>query len=125
MADNYLEKKYEEYLHGKSVVRRSEPSIDTLLDRVAGSSAPEEPEYSVKQAQLDALERSVRKLFPEIEFSSHEGSDGKPGAIFIQAGSAFQLGEACLAARLKAAQLHLKTATESIEETAAAIKVFR
>ncbi len=125
MADNYLEKKYEEYLHGKYVVRRSEPSIDTLLDRVTDSSEAEEPEYAVKQAQLNAMERSVRKLLPEIEFSSHEGSDGRPGVIFIHAGSAFQLGEACLAARLKAAQLHLKTATESTEESAATIKVFR
>lgn len=125
MADNYLEKKYEEYLHGKSVVRKSEPSIDTLLDRVAASSGPAEPEYAVKQAQLDAIERSVRKLFPELEVSSTEGTAGRAGSLSIRAGSPFQLGEACLAARLKASQLHLQTAADSTEETAATIKVFR
>ena len=48
MADNYLEKKYDEFLHGKNVVRKVNPTLDGLLGRLAGENMVEDSGYLVK-----------------------------------------------------------------------------
>lgn len=103
MADNYLEKKYDEYLHGKSVIRRANPSLDTLLGKVAGPQERTDEGYAVKQAQLDAVMRSASMLGLDAELSSDE----RGGRILLRGRSPEELGALTLAARLKAAELGL------------------
>lgn len=103
MADNYLEKKYDEYIHGKSVIRRANPSLDTLLGKVAGPQERTDEDYAVKQAQLDAVMRSVSRLGLDAELSSDE----RGGRILLRGRSPEELGALTLAARLKAAELGL------------------
>ena len=105
MADNYLEKKYEEYLHGKSVMRKVNPTLDGLLGRLAGENKVEDSGYLVKQAQLDAVVRSASLLGLPVEFETDEAR----AEIRLRSTSAFALGQAALACRLKAAELHLST----------------
>ena len=105
MADNYLEKKYDEYLRGKTIIRRANPSLDTLLDRISGPQEKSGAAYSVKQAQLDAVLRSVSKLCPDARMSSDEDT----GRIFLHGRSPEELGARSLAARLKAAELGLRS----------------
>lgn len=122
MADNYLEKKYEEYLHGKSVIRRVNPSLDSLLDRISGPQERTDPGYAVKQAQLDAIVRTAGKA----GFDATLSTDEKSGRIELQCSSPEGLGALVLAARLKAAELGLHT--EEVLRTGeglAEIKVFR
>ena len=103
MADNYLEKKYDEYLHGKSVIRRANPSLDTLLGKVAGPQERTDEGYAVKRAQLDAVMRSASRLGLDAELSSDEPG----GRILLRGRSPEELGALTLAARLKAAELGL------------------
>lgn len=103
MADNYLEKKYDEYLHGKSVIRRANPSLDTLLGKVAEPQERTDEGYAVKQAQLDAVMRSASRLGLDAELSSDE----QGGRILLRGRSPEELGALTLAARLKAAELGL------------------
>ena len=122
MADNYLEKKYEEYLHGKSVIRRANPSLDSLLDFIRRDGGAAEPGYAVKQAQLDAAVRSAEKLGIEAEISTDEAA----AEIRLRCGSAFSLGELTLAIRLKAAELKLSSEVSPGGAcTEAVIRLFR
>ena len=105
MADNYLEKKYDEFLHGKSVVRKVNPTLDGLLGRLAAENKAEDSGYLVKQAQLDAVVRSASLLALDVEFETDETR----AEIRLHSNSAFALGQATLACRLKAAELHLST----------------
>ena len=105
MADNYLEKKYEEFLHGKNVVRKVNPTLDGLLGRLAAENRAEESGYLVKQAQLDAVVRSASMLGLPVEMTADETH----AEISLRGTSAFALGQAALVCRLKAAELHLCT----------------
>ncbi len=105
MADNYLEKKYDEFLHGKSVVRKVNPTLDGLLGRLAAENMVEDSGYLVKQAQLDAVVRSASLLGLPVEAETDEAR----AEIRLRSTSAFALGQASLACRLKAAELHLGT----------------
>ena len=107
MADNYLEKKYEEYLHGKSIVRRDNPSLDSLLGRLAGPQDRTDESYSVKQAQLDAVLRSAARLGLDAEASSDESK----GLVRLRCRTPEDLGALILAVRLKAAELNLHSST--------------
>ena len=122
MADNYLEKKYEEYLHGKSVVRKVNPTLDGLLGRLAGQNQAEESSYLVKQAQLDAVLRSASLLGLDVEMASDEAR----AEISLRSASAFALGQTSLACRLKAAELHLGSDLRLDESgTMVIIRLFR
>ena len=103
MADNYLEKKFEEYRSGTTVIRKANPSLETLLRRMV-DSATTNPSYVVKQAQLDAVVRAAQLLELPVEFSSDEAA----AEIRYSGGSALECGQALLAMRLKAAELGLK-----------------
>lgn len=102
MADNYLEKKYEEWKNGKPVVRRTVPSLETLLKRLGDPSGPD-PDYQVKQAQLDAIVRAASLVGPDMKFSSSEADS----IVSVTGDDPVLLGEAVLAIRLKAAELRL------------------
>ena len=122
MADNYLEKKYDEYLHGKNIIRRANPSLDSLLSRVSGQQEQTAPDYRVKQAQLDAVIRSAERLGLDAEFSSDEGR----GLVSIRCSTPEDLGALVLAARLKAAELGLHSRPALQEhEGQAEITIFR
>ena len=122
MADNYLEKKYDEFLHGKNVVRKVNPTLDGLLGRLAGENMVEDSGYLVKQAQLDAAVRSASLLALDVEFETDEAR----AEIRLHSNSAFALGQAALACRLKAAELHLATEIHSEDsDTQVFIRLFR
>ena len=72
MADNYLEKRSEELSRGKTVIRRSNPSLDSLLKSLGTKVS--DPSYVVKQAQLDALVRSASLLGADATFRTDEAS---------------------------------------------------
>lgn len=60
MADNYLEKRYDEvfgHQAGKSVIRKSSPSLETLMHRNRSYRAYDQS-YEVMEAQLMAMVRT-------------------------------------------------------------------
>lgn len=60
MADNYLEKRYDEIFGreaGKSVVRKASPSLETLMHRNRSYRAYDQS-YEVMEAQLEAMVRT-------------------------------------------------------------------
>lgn len=110
MADNYLEKKYEELRQGRPVLRRSTPSLDSLLKRACEACVPD-LSYVVKQAQLDALVRSAGLADGSLSFETSETTSESAASVrIISADGAFEAGQAALAVRLKAAELALDSA---------------
>lgn len=101
MADNYLEKRSEELSRGKTVIRRSNPSLDSLLKSLGTKVS--DPSYVVKQAQLDALVRSASLLGADATFRTDEAS----ATISLECPDPLTAGECLLALRLKAAELKL------------------
>lgn len=108
MADNYLEKRSEELSRGKTVIRRSNPSLDSLLKSLGTKVS--DPSYVVKQAQLDALVRSASLLGADATFRTDEAS----ASIRLECGDPLTAGECLLALRLKAAELKLGSRIDSL-----------
>ena len=108
MADNYLEKRSEELSRGKTVIRRSNPSLDSLLKSLGTKVS--DPSYVVKQAQLDALVRSASLLGADATFRTDEAS----ATISLECGDPLTAGECLLALRLKAAELKLGSRIDSL-----------
>lgn len=124
MADNYLEKKYEELQHGRPVVRRSTPSLDTLVRRLAVQQ-PGDASYVVKQAQLDAMVRTAAMLGTDVTFVAEECTASIVASCASPRGMA-ALGKALLAIRLKAAELSLLTSEELAPDgLSAVVRVYR
>lgn len=127
MADNFLEKQMEQYRSGKSVIRRVNPSLDSLLHKLAeqdsvtaqngaaaGIRVETDPALIVKKAQLDAALRSARILFGD-GFAAVVSE--KEQSISIDDNSCQNMIDGIvLAVRLKAAELGLRTiATKNID----------
>ena len=108
MADNYLEKRSEELSRGKTVIRKSNPSLDSLLKSLGTKVS--DPSYVVKQAQLDALVRSASLLGADATFRTDEAS----ASIRLECGDPLTAGECLLALRLKAAELKLGSRIDSL-----------
>lgn len=108
MADNYLEKRSEELSRGKTVIRRSNPSLDSLLKSLGTKVS--DPSYVVKQAQLDALVRSASLLVADATFRTDEAS----ATISLECPDPLTAGECLLALRLKAAELKLGSRIDSL-----------
>lgn len=108
MADNYLEKRSEELSRGKTVIRRSNPSLDSLLKSLGTKVS--DPSYVVKQAQLDALVRSASLLGADATFRTDEAS----ATISMECPDPLTAGECLLALRLKAAELKLGSRIDSL-----------
>lgn len=121
MADNYLEKKYEQFKNGPTVIRKVNPSLDTLLHRISdaapAATAGASPADAIKQAQLDAIVRSASILGYTFRFETSE----EKGSVYILGPNAphsktVELGETVLAMRLKAAELGFRTEVEIVRE---------
>ena len=118
MADNYLENKYEEFRSGRPVIRRMNPSLDTLLHRsVEESGSTDAGNDPIRQAQLDAIVRSASILGTSCSFRALE----EKGSILILSPNSPQrhiveLGEVILAMRLKAAELGFGCELELVRE---------
>lgn len=124
MADNYLEKKYEELQHGRPVVRRSTPSLDTLVRRTADRHA-NDASYVVKQAQLDAMVRTAAMLGADVSLTADERTASIVASCASPMGM-IALGKVLLAIRLKAAELSLNTSEDIASDgLSAVVKVFR
>ena len=108
MADTSLEKRREELSRGKTVIRKSNPSLDSLLKSLGTNVY--DPSYVVKQAQLDALVRSASLLGADATFTADEAS----ASIRLECGDPLTAGECLLALRLKAAELKLGSRIDSL-----------
>ena len=106
MADNYLEKKEAALRSGAPVYVRNTPSLDTLLRRIEGPQT--EPGYIVKQAQLNAMRRSALAYSPDAIISCE-------ASISVMSVTGNGAAGAAAVARLKAAELGLKSAIEEID----------
>lgn len=108
MADNYLERKMEALSRGTTVIRKDNPSLDTLIRRVVG---PREPiGEKVMQAQLDAVARSASLLGAGVVANACEADQ----SVILSCNSPEDLGAAVLAARLKAAELGLVSEVQDL-----------
>ena len=105
MADNYLEKKYEDFQKGRSVIRKVNPSLDSLLSSLGSQAMGGEECYKVKSAQLEAAINSARRLCEEFEASSDEASS----TISLACRDEYRLGRISLAVELKLAELKLQS----------------
>ena len=126
MADNYLEKKMEEFRQGAKVVRRPGASLEGLLEIVASGEevAPVVGKATgVMPAQLEAVLRAAKHL-PEAD-SFRFDVDEAAATIRILGPSSprrylIDLGQVILAIRLKAAELHLRATVEIRPDSAIA-----
>ena len=121
MADNFLEKQMEAYRSGKTVIRRTSPSLDTLLRRVEDQS--EAAGEKVMQAQLDAVVRSASILKDSATFSFDASEERQ--SIIVHGPSSprrqhVALGRIVLAMELKATELGLGSEAEMTLESASA-----
>ena len=132
MADNYLEKKMEEFRSGKRVVRRPSASLEGLLSTLAESDAGVGAGAgagcvggvgaAVMPAQVDAVVRAGKRI-PEAAAFRFE-VESACGTIRVLGPSSprryvFEAGEVLLAMRLKAAELHLRSFVELNPEASA------
>lgn len=120
MADNFLEKQYENWKNGRAPIRRNSPSLDSLVKRLS-EHGPADTSYMVKQAQLDAIVRTASALDGALEFSTDENS----ASITVRSADRISLGEALLAIRLKAAELKLQSCTTAVSDTSVTIGISR
>ncbi|MDO5442471.1 MAG: hypothetical protein Q4G10_02245 [Bacteroidia bacterium] len=118
MADNYLEKKYEEWKNGKPTVRRSTPSLEALIKQAAASGTADSS-YIVKQAQLDAIIRTASELGYNSSFATDEDS----ATVKVFETDKIKLGEIILAIRLKAAELKLMASVQTMDAICSVIKI--
>lgn len=149
MADNWLEKKQAALSGGPTVIRKVNPSVEQLLRRIAdGAPARDgepraneagqipgadgepvesvavqnpgtDPLRQVKMAQLEAITRAAKTLFPGMQFECQEGD---PASIQVLSQVKYEaLGKAVLAMQLKAAELGLN----SFEPQDGILKIFR
>lgn len=119
MADNYIEKKMESLKTGRTVVRKDNPSLDTLIRRIDWSH--EEPAsaisgchpdalHTVKLAQMEAVLRTVGMIGTEFKAElSETGQKMTVGMPGCSVADYEHLGEIIATARLKAAELGLRT----------------
>lgn len=126
MADNFLEKKYEDLRNGRQVIRKINASLDSLLSKSAESTQFESPDYKVKKAQLEAIIASASRLGLEFSAQAFE----KDSSICLSCKDDFILGQLCLAMRLKACELKLqslvkKKDTGSDDGAGAIISIFK
>lgn len=112
MADNYLEKKFEQLRSGRPIYRKVNPSLDTLLAQASSETGKAET-GNVKGAQLEAIARSASKSSPGAVACMW---DEQSSTLTIECSGLFDLGAAALAARLKACELHLKAERVEISE---------
>ena len=114
MADNYLEKKMEEFRSGKVAVRRPSVSLETLLQSAGGVvSSPDA--IPAMPAQIDAVVRAANILKESESFRFD--IDEKAGIIRLLGPTSprrylLEAGEVIMAMRLKAAELHLHCSIE-------------
>lgn len=141
MADNYLEKKMEEFRSGKRVVRRPSASLEGLLSTLAesdagvgaagaagggvggaGAAGAGAAGAAVMPAQVDAVVRAGKRI-PEAAAFRFE-VESACGTIRVLGPSSprryvFEAGEVLLAMRLKASELHLRSSVELNPEVSA------
>ena len=121
MADNYIEKKMESMRTGRTVFRRDNPSLDTLLRRIAeqdGTTVTQpgaaDALHTVKQAQIEAVLRSARLMGFEFEAVADEGRQVLDIKMHGSTSEECErLGGIIAVARLKAAELGLRTTVET------------
>ena len=126
MADNYLEKKMEEFRQGAKVVRRPGASLEGLLEIVASGEevAPVVGKATgVMPAQLEAVLRAAKHL-PEAAAFRFEVDEAAATIRILGPSSPrrylIDLGQVILAIRLKAAELHLRATVEIRPDSAIA-----
>ena len=129
MADNYLEKKMEEFRSGKKAIRRPSASLESLLTNLAGSDAGGAggaagggAGAAVMPAQVDAVVRAGKRI-PEAAAFRFE-VDESSALIRVLGPSSprryvFEAGEVLLAMRLKASELHLRSSVKFTPELSA------
>jgi len=112
MADNYLEKRYEE-VFGKSNGKKvsvSKPSLDTLLARINAFQGFD-PSYKVHPLQIEAIVSSAQKIsHPGIIFAyEYSDSIATVSISFPAEPDSILLGAIIQTISLKAAELGLRT----------------
>lgn len=93
MADNYLEKRYEEVFgRGASgtAAKARTPGVEAMLRRISDDT-PFDPDYKVMDIQMDAIMRVVPMLSPDICARLDISCDGNE--IFIRAKEPQDVGE--------------------------------
>ena len=119
MADNYLEKKMEEFREGRTVVHRQSASLEMLLQSAGDMVSPPDA-IPPMPAQLEAVIRAAKHL-PEAAGFRFE-TDEKEGMIRLLGPTSprrylLEAGEVIMAMRLKAAELHLHCSIEIRQES--------
>lgn len=121
MADNFLEKKYEELRQGRPVIRRTAPSLDSLLSSACARQPEADCGYRVDKAQTEAALASAHRL--GIDF---EASYSDPALLTLRCRNSYELGAVCTAARLKLAELRLHAELRlSDDGTGAELRIYR
>ena len=118
MADNFLEKQYEEWKNGRPSVRRNSPSLESLIGKLGVKGEPD-TSYIVKQAQLDAMVRAASALGYRQQFSTDEAG----ASVTVSGDDAMMLGQAVLVIRLKAAELKLQAEAGAVSDGSVTLKI--
>lgn len=113
MADNFLEKRYEEVFGSRSRAASgpNRPSLDSLLARVSANAAPD-PSYPVNAIQAETVVKAGKTADRSGNVALDIRQEGKlqriiPSCPASDANRDLILGEVLLAMRLKAAEIGL------------------
>lgn len=74
MADNWLEKREQQLSGGKIIYRKVNQSLEMLLNKLAAGERPAERTDPPKNAQLEAIARSAKILFPQLDLRWDEAN---------------------------------------------------
>lgn len=120
MADNYLETRYEQIFEGGSVRKSSlRPSIDLWVQ----SETEEHTKkgfYNIHSLQVQAVERTIRKAFPNVVFNYVQLEDGSV-QVDINSNSAFEAGRIYEILSLKSEEMGLHALLKKENEMGAVI----
>lgn len=121
MADNFIEKRMRELDGGKTVIRKANPSLDSLLTRIRETDGPTDESYTVKAAQFEAVIRSAALVRGECRAEYDE----QTSVIHLYGSDRLLLGQKVLAMELKAAELKLGCRVISCGEGKLGLELFR
>ena len=106
MADNYLETRYEQIFEGGGARHSSlRPSID-LWVQSESKKHTRQGVYKIHPLQVQAVERTIRKAFPNVEFSYTQLEDGSV-QVDIHADTPFEAGRIYEILSLKSEEMGL------------------
>ncbi len=124
MADNYLETRYEQIFEGSGARHSSlRPSIDLWVQRESEMHT-RQGFYKIHPLQVQAVERTIRKVFPNVTLNYTQLEDGS-ALVDIRAVTPFESGRIFEILSLKSEEMGLHAFLKKENEDGILVEIFR